>query len=118
MPPKRSAKKSAKKSARQIARKSPKKSAKRAKSPARIKKPAAPEPVPCRAEKVLVRRLEGNWEEWAAWHTGGVATTAPDTHVGWHITAEHPVTAEHWAERYDRWVKMEWRGEGTPFDLH
>jgi hypothetical protein len=114
MPAKKSTKKAAKKSAKTAHKKSPKK----AKAAARTTKAPAKKTSHARPEKVLVRRLEGNWEEWASWHSGGVTSTGPDTQVGWQVIADHPISAEPWSDRYDRWVKLEWFGHGTPFDLY
>jgi hypothetical protein len=115
MPVKNSAKKSSKKSSKKPTRK---KAAKKAPSRKRTKRPAAKKGPVYRPEKVLVRRLDGHWEEWASWHVGGITSTEPDTQIGWKVIADHPITAEHWSERYDRWVKLEWLGHGTPFDLY
>ncbi len=68
-------------------------------------------------EKVLLRRHNGQWVEYAAWHLGPLDTQGPGAHHGWEIINDLPVTQEPWTADYDRWVKMRWTGAGLPFDL-
>lgn len=68
-------------------------------------------------QKVLMHRRDGAWEEWAAWHLGARITVPPEQHLGWEIIKDRDVTQADYIEEYDRWVKMEWSGDGSPFEL-
>src|SRR3712207_6311855 len=68
-------------------------------------------------EKVLLRKLDGNWVEYAAWHLGPLDCSEPNAHLGWEILQDAPVTQPPWQDQYDRWVKMRWAGIGFPFEI-